>query len=94
MRRRFLSTCIASRRGRARGCRRRSWGWRRKCPRLEDQKIAAFGSSYRGTHSNVGAAEGCDLLISNQNPRIPLSTVFASLPHDGRITTLGLAPSA
>jgi hypothetical protein len=27
---------------------------------LEDQKIAAFGSSY--THSYVGAAEGCDLL--------------------------------
>ncbi|HEF4758883.1 TPA: hypothetical protein SAN82_001291 [Pseudomonas putida] len=29
---------------------------------VEDQKIAAFGSSYRGTHSNAGAAEGCDLL--------------------------------
>jgi hypothetical protein len=27
------------------------------------QKIAAFGSAYRKTHSNVGAAEGCDLLI-------------------------------
>ena len=29
---------------------------------FEDQKIAAFGSSYRGSRSNVGAAEGCDLL--------------------------------
>jgi len=29
---------------------------------LEDQKIAAFGSSYMSTHSPVGAAEGCDLL--------------------------------
>ncbi len=27
------------------------------------EKIAAFGSSYRGSHSKVGAAEGCDLLI-------------------------------
>ncbi len=26
-------------------------------------KIAAFGSSYRRSHSNAGAAEGCDLLI-------------------------------
>ncbi len=30
---------------------------------LSKAKIAAFGSSYRGTHSRVGAAEGCDLLI-------------------------------
>ena len=30
---------------------------------MEKQKIAAFGSSYRETHSSVGAAEGCDLLI-------------------------------
>jgi hypothetical protein len=30
---------------------------------FEDQKIAAFGSSYRRSHSHVGAAEGCDLLI-------------------------------
>ncbi|CAI8796487.1 hypothetical protein EMIT0P218_10461 [Pseudomonas sp. IT-P218] len=29
----------------------------------EKQKIAAFGSSYRGSYSSVGAAEGCDLLI-------------------------------
>jgi hypothetical protein len=29
----------------------------------QDQKIAAFGSSYRETQSPVGAAEGCDLLI-------------------------------
>jgi hypothetical protein len=29
---------------------------------MEKQKIAAFGS-YRETHSSVGAAEGCDLLI-------------------------------
>ncbi len=28
----------------------------------EDQKIAAFGSSYRSMHFPVGAAEGCDLL--------------------------------
>jgi hypothetical protein len=27
------------------------------------EKIAAFGSSYRGMRSPVGAAEGCDLLI-------------------------------
>ncbi|MNB56845.1 hypothetical protein D3C76_119320 [compost metagenome] len=35
-------------------------------PSLSDknQKIAAFGSSYMETRiSNVGAAEGCDLLI-------------------------------
>jgi hypothetical protein len=31
-------------------------------PNKQDQKIAAFGSSYRGTGSTVGAAEGCDLL--------------------------------
>jgi hypothetical protein len=30
---------------------------------VEDQKIAAFGSSYRDNAINVGAAEGCDLLI-------------------------------
>jgi hypothetical protein len=31
---------------------------------LENQKIAAFGSSYRGKHHPyVGAAGGCDLLI-------------------------------
>ncbi|TFB41413.1 hypothetical protein E3W21_09600 [Pseudomonas sp. F01002] len=35
-------------------------GWPRS---LEDQKIAAFGSSYRCTRNRVGAAEGCDLLI-------------------------------
>ncbi|MBC3206655.1 hypothetical protein HU755_07655 [Pseudomonas sp. SWRI111] len=29
----------------------------------QDQKIAAFGSSYRGMRSDAGAAEGCDLLI-------------------------------
>ncbi|WP_311885507.1 MULTISPECIES: hypothetical protein [unclassified Pseudomonas] len=33
---------------------------------VEDQKIAAFGSSYRGMHSNVGAAAGCDLLTLQQ----------------------------
>jgi hypothetical protein len=27
----------------------------------EDQKIAAFGSSYSYRHPSVGAAEGCDL---------------------------------
>jgi len=39
------------------------------CPRIlsqpkKDRPIAAraFGSSYSGLHSNVGAAEGCDLL--------------------------------
>src|SRR5476651_2363951 len=37
--------------------------------KAEDQRIAAFGSSYRGTHSNVGAAEGCDLLIFNDSKR-------------------------
>jgi hypothetical protein len=31
----------------------------------EDQKIAAFGSSYRDVN-HVGAAEGCDLLILPQ----------------------------
>jgi hypothetical protein len=29
----------------------------------QDQKIAAFGSSYIGMQIPVGAAEGCDLLI-------------------------------
>jgi hypothetical protein len=29
----------------------------------KNQKIAAFGSSYRRSHSSVGAAEGCDLLL-------------------------------
>jgi hypothetical protein len=28
-----------------------------------EKKIAAFGSSYRGSHSNVGVAGGCDLLL-------------------------------
>jgi hypothetical protein len=32
-----------------------------KRKQANDQKIAAFGSSYMGTP--VGAAEGCDLLI-------------------------------
>ncbi|VVP77458.1 hypothetical protein PS941_00451 [Pseudomonas fluorescens] len=32
---------------------------------LKDQKIAAFGSSYMGSHAFVGAAEGCDLLLFN-----------------------------
>ncbi|WP_238540833.1 hypothetical protein, partial [Pseudomonas sp. GM33] len=38
----------------------------------QDQKIAAFGSSYRETHSNVGAAEGGDFLIlaAVQPPRL------------------------
>ena len=31
--------------------------------RVEDQKIAAFGSSYRIYTDPVGAAEGCDLLL-------------------------------
>jgi len=30
---------------------------------IQKQKIAAFGSSYIGMRSPVGAAEGCDLLI-------------------------------
>jgi hypothetical protein len=30
---------------------------------LENQKIAAFGSSYTESSTPVGAAEGCDLLI-------------------------------
>jgi hypothetical protein len=30
---------------------------------VEDQEIAAFGSSYRCTHSLVGAGAACDLLI-------------------------------
>jgi hypothetical protein len=29
----------------------------------KDQKIAAFGSSYRDMRASVGAAEGCDPLI-------------------------------
>jgi len=29
------------------------------------EKIAAFGSSYRGMCAPVGAAEGCDLLLLN-----------------------------
>jgi hypothetical protein len=35
----------------------------------KDQKIAAFGSSYIGMSTPVGAAEGCDLLIV-QFPRL------------------------
>ncbi|RAI67325.1 hypothetical protein DOZ80_18555 [Pseudomonas fluorescens] len=31
MRRKSRNTCIASRSVKARGCRRRFWGWRRKC---------------------------------------------------------------
>jgi hypothetical protein len=34
----------------------------RICIAHEDQKIAAFGSSYMGMRTPVGAAEGCDLL--------------------------------
>jgi len=35
-----------------------------KCREIkQSQKIAAFGSSYIGMRSPVGAAEGCDLLI-------------------------------
>ena len=30
---------------------------------VKNQKIAAFGSSYRERIPNVGAAEGCDLLL-------------------------------
>jgi hypothetical protein len=38
--------------------------WRVFCCLGGDQKIAAFGSSYRsGVPRDVGAAEGCDLLI-------------------------------
>jgi hypothetical protein len=37
---------------------------KRKQP--NDQKIAACGSSYIGTHTPVGAAAGCDLLILKQ----------------------------
>ena len=33
---------------------------------IQDQKIAACGSSYMGI--SVGAAEGCDLLILNTHP--------------------------
>ncbi|MGY1890580.1 hypothetical protein [Pseudomonas sp. SDT291_1_S447] len=36
---------------------------------VEDQKIAAFGSSYRSLHSKVGAAEGCDLLTLLQKQK-------------------------
>jgi hypothetical protein len=36
---------------------------------FEEQKIAAFGSSYRGTPSHVGAAEGCDLLIQKRQTK-------------------------
>jgi len=32
----------------------------------ENQKIAAFGSSYPEMRTPVGAAEGCDLLIFRQ----------------------------
>jgi hypothetical protein len=40
--------------------------------RSKDQKIAACGSSYRGTQSHVGAAAGCDLLIlKNKQKRQP-----------------------
>jgi hypothetical protein len=32
-----------------------------------EQKIAACGSSYRGTHNLVGAAAGCDLFNITSN---------------------------
>jgi hypothetical protein len=34
---------------------------------LENQKIAAFGSSYWKIHSHIGAAEGCDLFCLNDH---------------------------
>ncbi|NUT74722.1 hypothetical protein HNO86_06665 [Pseudomonas sp. C1C7] len=52
---------------------------------LKSQKIAAFGSSYMGTQSDVGAAEGCDLFVffeyrsgrvSAPPPRTPGAQVF------------------
>jgi uncharacterized protein YmfQ (DUF2313 family) len=39
---------------------------KRKQP--NDQKIAACGSSCIGTHTLVGAAAGCDLLILKKSP--------------------------
>jgi hypothetical protein len=34
----------------------------------QDQKIAACGSSYWGTHSSVGAAAVCDLFVYLTDP--------------------------
>ncbi|WP_224788474.1 hypothetical protein, partial [Pseudomonas fluorescens] len=39
-----------------------AWVWNKR-KLANDQKIAAFGSSYRERIPNVGAAKGCDLLL-------------------------------
>ena len=43
------------------------------------QKIAAFGSSYREMHSNVGAAAGCDLFTDADYA--PGTKCFCAVPR-------------
>ncbi|MVV49976.1 hypothetical protein EJA72_17280 [Pseudomonas sp. PB120] len=107
MRRRFPSTCIASRSAKARGCRRRFWGWRRKWPlrrSLWRGSLLPLGSEAAPKNGPAAQSSGSKLprhrfsidttIYPNPNPRIPLSAVFALLPHDGRITSLGWPSSA
>jgi len=51
---------------------RRASDWRGRInwELAKNQKIAACGSSYSEMYSNVGAAEGCDLLI------LPMKTLY------------------
>ncbi|RBC02670.1 hypothetical protein C3E97_007890 [Pseudomonas sp. MWU12-2115] len=60
MRRRFPSTCIASRSARARGCRRRFSGWLRKCLRPD------FFSAHAGLFASKPAPTGDS--VHNTNP--------------------------
>ncbi|MBA4363932.1 MAG: hypothetical protein C0411_24840 [Pseudomonas sp.] len=76
MRRRFRSICTASRSAKARGCRRRSWVWRRKWPPREicvecEGPFAGKPRSYRWSHSPVGARlarEGVRQCTNVSNP--------------------------
>jgi hypothetical protein len=48
----------------------------------EDQKIAAFGSSYSDMRSSVGAAEGCDL-GDGADPEDKIYETFQQLVESG-----------
>src|SRR5450830_180866 len=62
----------------ASNCRMRWTNWINK-KSFKDQKIAAFGSSYRYTHDSVGAAKGGDLLKIN-DPETVYDTHYRRLP--------------
>src|SRR5690349_470901 len=47
---------------------------------LENQKIAACGSSYRNRRTSVGAAAGCDLFQAAIN-RDPYPATYCPAPH-------------